>query len=68
MSALIDQARELLQEIDALTDQDDRRKTLMLYARAMADAIAKGDDKRIEKGLEIVRPVVAATHELDLIG
>ena len=65
---LIDQARELLDEIESLTQQDDRRKTLMLYARAMADAIAKGDEKRIKKGLEIVRPVVTATRELDLIG
>jgi len=65
---LIDQARELLEEIDALTQEDDRRKTLMLYARAMADAIEKGDERRIEKGLEIVRPVVTATQELDLIG
>lgn len=65
---LIDQARELLDEIESLTQEDDRRKTLMLYARAMADAIAKGDEKRIKKGLEIVRPVVTATRELDLIG
>ena len=65
---LIDQARELLEEIESLTQEDDRRKTLMLYARAMADAIAKGDEKRIKKGLEIVRPVVTATRELDLIG
>ena len=68
MSALIDQARELLNEIDALTAQDDRRKTLVLYARAMADAIAKGDERRIAKGIGIVRPVVNATRELDLIG
>ena len=68
MSALIDQASELLQEIDALTDEDDRRKTLILYARAMADAIAKGDERRIAKGIGIVRPVVDATRELDLIG
>ena len=65
---LIDQARELLDEIESLTQEDDRRKTLMLYARAMADAITKGDEKRIKKGLEIVRPVVTATRELDLIG
>ena len=69
MSAeLIDQARAMLNEIDELTKEDGRRATLMLYARAMADAIAKGEPDRIARGLEIVRPVLDATRELDLIG
>lgn len=64
----IDEARAMLDEIDQLIDQDARRKTLILYAKAMRDAIAKGDPDRIQRGLDIVRPVLNATRHLDLIG
>lgn len=65
---LMEEARAMLDEIDELVNEDSRRLLLILYARAMADALQKGDPLRIAKGMRIVRPVLDATRELDLIG
>lgn len=60
------EALGMLERIHNLTHEDPTRTTLATYGRALTEAINQANYERIQRGVDLVRPILEAHEQLDL--